>query len=72
MKKTESTPKIVIRCVPAVRYEGAREAARELGVSYASLYAYLAYGTPSIGPDKRARLESVGVPRPCSDNPRAY
>lgn len=54
--------KIVIRCVPAVRYEGARAAAAELGVSYASLYAYLAYGTPSIGPEKRARLEIVGEP----------
>lgn len=58
-EKTEE--KLVIRCVPSVRFEGAREAAAALGVSYASLYAYLAYGTPSIGPEKRARLAIEGM-----------
>ena len=59
---TKDEEKIVIRRVPSWHYEGAREAAVRLGVSYAALHGYLHLGRKTIGPEKRARIvvETVG------------
>lgn len=51
--------KIVIRRVPGWHYEGAREAAAELGVSYAALHGWLHLGRKTIGADKRSRIVVV-------------